>query len=121
MLAPALADSSIGINPALFERLADWEEGNFWFVPRNRLIIGLLTRHFPAAESIMEIGCASGFVLSEIAKLKPWRRFPAIERHSHPVQGRVADMPLDIDHPVAGVGLKPTAIQVPRSHSRAER
>ncbi len=81
MLAPALADTISGMNPAAFEALARLEPGNFWFVPRSRLIEGLLTRYFPAAESFMEIGCGTGFVLSGIARMRPWRRLVGSELH----------------------------------------
>jgi SAM-dependent methyltransferase len=81
LLAPALADSTSGTDPALFEPLARWENDNFWFVPRNRLIIGVLDRYFPSAETVMEIGCGNGFVLSAISELKPWRRLVASELH----------------------------------------
>jgi SAM-dependent methyltransferase len=80
-LAPVLTDRISGMNPALFEPLAQWENDNFWFVPRNRLLTTLLTRHFPAAECIMEVGCGSGFVLSEIAAMKHWRRLVGSELH----------------------------------------
>jgi SAM-dependent methyltransferase len=81
VLAPALADTLIGMDPAAFERLACCEGGNYWFVPRRRLIKNLLTRYFPDAEYMMEIGCGTGFVLSGIADLKPWRRLVGSELH----------------------------------------
>ena len=81
LLAPALVDSTSEMDPALFEPLARWEFDNFWFVPRNRLITALLDRHFPAAESVMEIGCGNGFVLSAIGALKRWRRLVGSELH----------------------------------------
>lgn len=81
IFAPALADTTSGMNPALFDKLARWEVGNFWFVPRNRLIIRLLARYFPSAECLMELGCGNGFVLSEIAGTKPWRRLVGSELH----------------------------------------
>ena len=81
IFAPALADTMSGMNLALFEDLARWEHNNFWFVPRNRLITRLLDRHFPSAERLMEIGCGTGFVLSEIANMKSWRRLVASELH----------------------------------------
>ena len=71
-----------GMNLALFEDLARWEHDNFWFVPRNRLITRLLDRHFPSAERLMEVGCGTGFVLSEIANMKPWRHLVASELHT---------------------------------------
>src|SRR5580704_13623960 len=81
LLAPALVDSTSEMDPALFEPLARWEFDNFWFVPRNRLITALLARHFPAAESVMEIGCGNGFVLSAIGAFKRWRRLVGSELH----------------------------------------
>lgn len=69
------------MDPTLFESLARWENNNFWFVPRNRLITSLLDRYFPAAAAIMEIGCGNGFVLTAISALKPWRRVVASELH----------------------------------------
>jgi SAM-dependent methyltransferase len=81
LLAPALANSTSGMDPALFEPLARWESDNFWFVPRNLLITKLLGRYFPSAASLMEVGCGNGFVLSAIALLKPWRRLVASELH----------------------------------------
>jgi SAM-dependent methyltransferase len=81
IFAPALADTVSGMNPSLFAKLANWEEDNYWFVPRNRLITTLLARYFPAAQSLMEVGCGSGFVLSAISDMKPWRRLVGSELH----------------------------------------
>jgi len=81
IFAPALADTMSGMDPALFEDLANWESDNFWFVPRNRLITGLLGRYFPDAGCLMEVGCGNGFVLAAIAHLKPWRHLVASELH----------------------------------------
>jgi SAM-dependent methyltransferase len=81
LFAPELADTISGVNPAMFDRLAQYEETNFWFVPRNRLIASLLTRYFATAESIMEVGCGSGFVLSAIAETKTWRHLVGSELH----------------------------------------
>jgi SAM-dependent methyltransferase len=81
ILAPALADTLTGMNPAAFERLARRESGNYWFVPRSRLIENLLARYFPDAACMMEIGCGTGFVLSGIASMRPWRRLVGSELH----------------------------------------
>jgi SAM-dependent methyltransferase len=81
LLSPELADSASGMDITLFEPLAHWEDGNFWFVPRNRLVTALLGRYFPDAECFMEVGCGNGFVLSAIASMKPWRRLVASELH----------------------------------------
>lgn len=82
ILASAPADTATGYDPANFAPLAEQEAENFWFVPRNRLITGLLARCFPAAERFMEIGCGSGFVLSAIADSRPWQRLVASELHA---------------------------------------
>lgn len=81
IFASALADTVAGMDPASFASLERWETENFWFVPRNRLITALLGRYFPSAESFMEVGCGSGFVLSAIASMKPWRRLVGSELH----------------------------------------
>jgi SAM-dependent methyltransferase len=81
IFAPGLADTISGMDPALFGKLARWENNNYWFVPRNRLITGLLAHYFPAAQSFMELGCGSGFVLSAISQVKPWRRLVGSELH----------------------------------------
>lgn len=81
IFAPDLADTVSGMDPAAFAALARHEAGNFWFVPRNRLITGLLDRYFPAAETVMELGCGTGFVLAAIAGMKPWRRVVGSELH----------------------------------------
>ena len=81
VFAPGLADTISGMDPALFAKLANWEVDNYWFVPRNRLITGLIARYFPGAENLMEVGCGSGFVLSAIADMKPWRRLVGSELH----------------------------------------
>jgi SAM-dependent methyltransferase len=82
LFAAVLADTIAGIDPVAFERLAKWEKDNFWFVPRSRLIEGLLARYFPTAETMMEIGCGTGFVLSGIASSRPWRRLVGSELHT---------------------------------------
>jgi 2-polyprenyl-3-methyl-5-hydroxy-6-metoxy-1,4-benzoquinol methylase len=63
-----------GMNPDNFAALYDSERGNFWFEPRNRLIVGLLNKYFPTAQTFMEVGCGTGFVLSAIAASRKWDR-----------------------------------------------
>ncbi len=86
LLAPALADGDVGMDTDLFSQLQFWEADNFWFVPRNRLILGLLSRYFPRAEAFLEIGCGTGFVLSSIADVKDWRRLVGSELHPSGLQ-----------------------------------
>lgn len=70
-LAPELALSGGGFQPAYFSELAVLEAGNFWFQSRNALIIQMLRRFFPQMQRFLEIGCGTGFVLSGIANAFP--------------------------------------------------
>ena len=70
-LAPELADSAAGFDPNLFQRLVGFEESNFWFVNRARLIVRLLEKHFPDCRNFLEIGCGTGSVLLALRKSFP--------------------------------------------------
>lgn len=69
--APALAAQNDGFNPELFERYAAVEAGHFWFVGRNAILRDRMLRHFPNANNILEIGCGTGFVLSNTRQAYP--------------------------------------------------
>ena len=69
--APELAEHNEGFEAEYFPRLAELEAGNFWFRSRNRLVTWALQRYFPNAQSLMEIGCGTGFVLSGIQQSLP--------------------------------------------------
>jgi SAM-dependent methyltransferase len=71
LFAPDLTDAAEEYDPAFFERLAALEPGNYWFEARNRLLAWALGRYFPAAESFLEIGCGTGFVLAGIRRARP--------------------------------------------------
>lgn len=49
------------------------EAGSFWFRSRNELLAWALERYFPQAESFLEVGCGTGFVLAGLRE-----RFPAL-------------------------------------------
>jgi len=70
-LTPELARGGAGFPPEAFEKLAALEAQNFWFRARNRLIIWALTRHFPAMQRYLEIGCGTGYVLAGVAQAFP--------------------------------------------------
>jgi SAM-dependent methyltransferase len=70
-----------GMNPDNFAALFAAERGHFWFEPRNRPIVGLIDKYFPAAKSFMEVGCGTGFVLSVIATSRKWNRLCGSELH----------------------------------------
>lgn len=69
--APEMAEKSEGFEVDYFAQLVEGEAGNFWFRARNKLIIWALRRYFPQAESFLEIGCGTGFVLSGIREAFP--------------------------------------------------
>lgn len=79
--APALADTISGFDPKLFADLAAIEDNHFWFVPRGRLIAGLIERYFPRAERILEVGCGNGAVLAHLARTRPGRQLYGSELH----------------------------------------
>jgi SAM-dependent methyltransferase len=66
-------------DPALFERLARAEPRSFWFRSRNRLIVATLRRYFPQFESLLEVGCGNGFVLSGIRAAFPRTRLVGVD------------------------------------------
>ncbi len=60
-----------GFKQEYFSRLADLEEGNFWFRSRNNLIVWAIANYCKNFQSFFEIGCGTGYVLCGVAK-----RFP---------------------------------------------
>jgi SAM-dependent methyltransferase len=49
-----------------FPELYKLEHDHFWFRYRNSLIIWALEKYFPKIQKILEIGCGTAFVLSEL-------------------------------------------------------
>lgn len=69
--SPALAVSGSGFKASHFAKLAQNEERNFWFRSRNRLLIWAMCRYFPKAQSLLEIGCGTGYVLLGMRQALP--------------------------------------------------
>lgn len=76
--APELS-SNKGFKDAYFIELVDLEKRSFWFHARNGLILWALGCYFPNAETFLEIGCGTGFVLAGVATAKPWLRLSGSE------------------------------------------
>lgn len=68
-----------GFKPEYFAKLAGFEERNFWFCARNRLIQWALGNYFPDAESFFEVGCGTGFVLKGVSETRPRMRLAGSE------------------------------------------
>jgi SAM-dependent methyltransferase len=47
--------------------LADFEEGHFWFVQRERLVLALLARQALAPQRVLDLGCGNGRLLAALA------------------------------------------------------
>lgn len=71
--------SDEGFKDAYFHELVELEAHNFWFRARNKLILWALGRYFSGAESFLEIGCGTGFVLSGVAAANPRMRLSGSE------------------------------------------
>ena len=68
-----------GFKPEYFAKLARFEECNFWFRARNRLIQWALGNYFPDARSFFEIGCGTGFVIKGVRESLPQMRLAGSE------------------------------------------
>jgi SAM-dependent methyltransferase len=64
----------LGFDERSFEHLPQAEEQSFWFRSRNSLIVWALRRYFPAAQSMLEVGCGTGYVLAGVRKAFPRMR-----------------------------------------------
>ncbi len=73
LLAPELESDATGYPQEVFDLLRTAEAGSFWFRARNRIIQWAATRYFPRADSMLEVGCGTGFVLEGFRQ-----RFPAM-------------------------------------------
>jgi SAM-dependent methyltransferase len=74
LFAPTLSDSSEHFPREDVERLSAVEEGHFWFTARNDLILWAISRYFPEARDLLEIGCGTGIVLSRLRADSPHLR-----------------------------------------------
>jgi SAM-dependent methyltransferase len=57
-----------------YRELAAAESSCFWFGNRNELIVWALRQYLPRAESFLEVGCGTGFVLAGLREAFPGMR-----------------------------------------------
>jgi SAM-dependent methyltransferase len=69
--APEFANGGGGFKPEYFSELSRLEGESFWFRARNELILWALQTYKPDANTFLEVGCGTGFVLSGIARTYP--------------------------------------------------
>jgi SAM-dependent methyltransferase len=81
LFAPELAQSDTGFDPDVFDQLAQIEAAHFWFVARNKLLVGLANRLFANARTYLEIGCGNGAVLQAMAASRTWDRLVGSDLH----------------------------------------
>jgi SAM-dependent methyltransferase len=72
LFAPALSESSEHFPREDAQRLAALETTHFWFTARNELIAWAISRYFPRAQSLLEIGCGTGVVLAGLRARLPY-------------------------------------------------
>jgi SAM-dependent methyltransferase len=91
--APELARQNDGFSPDYFRSLAEIEPGHFWFESRNRIILWILKTYFSEAQTFLEIGCGTGFVLSSVCTAFPRVRASGSEIFVEGLQFAAARLP----------------------------
>ncbi|MGC7405612.1 methyltransferase domain-containing protein [Pandoraea pneumonica] len=69
--APALEDKEEGFKADFYQTYAHLESGHFWFRARGRLITWALAKYAPHMRSLLEIGCGTGYILTQVASAFP--------------------------------------------------
>jgi ubiquinone/menaquinone biosynthesis C-methylase UbiE len=77
--APDLARQNDGFPLDSFEGLARLEAKSFWFRARNSMVLWALHKYFPRFQSLLEVGCGTGFVLQGITRAFPDARIVGSE------------------------------------------
>jgi SAM-dependent methyltransferase len=77
--APDLAVACGGFDADSHHFLDRAQECSFWFRSRNRLLADLTQQWFPNAETVLEIGCGTGYVLAGLRQVLPRARFAGSE------------------------------------------
>lgn len=74
-----LPGSAVSYDPVFFDQVTAVREKNFWICARNELIVWLVNEYFPRAESMIEVGCGTGVVLSALRGAIPHLRLTGTE------------------------------------------
>ena len=82
-----------GFDAQAHEVLARLQGGSFWFRSRNRLIEDLAKQYFPQANSILEVGCGTGYVLGQLARSYPGKSLQGSEIHLNALAYAKANVP----------------------------
>jgi len=69
--APNFAAGNSNYPTSSHEMLFQVENNCFWFSERNKLIDWAMKKYFPNAESVLEIGCGTGYVLNGLFSIRP--------------------------------------------------
>ena len=81
--APALAIKNDGMDAASHDNLDILQDQSFWFRARNRLIKDLVSRYFPAARRVLELGCGTGYVTRILRETLPNAAISAAEIYTN--------------------------------------
>lgn len=71
LLAPALAQGDGRDAAYLFDAIVEAERRHFWFRSRNDLIAWAIRTHFPAARTVLDLGCGTGGVAAHLRRTLP--------------------------------------------------
>jgi SAM-dependent methyltransferase len=63
----------------IFAKLAQLEDGHFWFEERNNLISWAIKKYAPDCRNLLEVGCGTGFVLQRLAQDFPNAKITGLE------------------------------------------
>jgi SAM-dependent methyltransferase len=81
--APDLARSNSGLGPEDHHVLDLLQHGSFWFRARNKLLQDFTKKWFSSADSVLEIGCGTGYVLAALYESLPHARFVGSEIYAN--------------------------------------
>ena len=73
------------------------EDRHFWFRARVRLVQWMLRRYFPQAQSLLDLGCGTGFVLERLRRGMPSLTLAGCDTRSEALaiaRQRLGDVPL---------------------------